>query len=128
MLTNTQIKAAKPKDKPYQLSDGLGLFLLVKPNGSKLWRVRYQRNGVRRTVSAGAYPEVSLADARRLRDELKREAIEVATRPKTFKEVAIEWHTKQTNTWTEKHSRTIIQRLEKNVFDQIGHILECQPV
>lgn len=120
MLTNTQVKQAKPSDKVYQLHDGLGLFLLVKPNGSKLWRVRYQIDGKRRTVSAGTYPKVSLADARKRRDQLKDQAEEVATHGKTFQEVAVEWHTKQSNLWSEKHAKTVIQRLEKNVFPVLG--------
>ena len=122
MLTNAQIKAAKPKEKQYELTDAFGLFLLVKPNGSKLWRVRTVKEGKRKVVSAGKYPDISLKDAREMRDQLKKEAAEKQESGMSFQEIAIEWHTKQSNTWTEKHSKTVIQRLEKNVFPFLGHI------
>jgi len=64
-LTNTQIKNTKPKEKPYVLSDGLGLSLLVNPNGSKWWRYRFQYNRKAKMMSLGTYPDVSLANARK---------------------------------------------------------------
>jgi len=65
-LTNTEVKQAKPKEKIYTLSDGDGLQLRVKPNGSKLWLFDYYRpfTKVRTSLSFGSYPEVSIADAR----------------------------------------------------------------
>jgi len=63
-LTNTQIKNAKPKDKPYMLSDGLGLSLLIKSSGSKLWRYRFRFDGKAKMMGLGKYPDVSLANAR----------------------------------------------------------------
>ena len=71
-LTNTAIKNAKPKDKPYKLMDESGLFLLVRPNGSKLWRFRYSFNGKEKLLSLGGYPETSLADAREERDAMRK--------------------------------------------------------
>lgn len=59
-LTDMQIRKAKPKAKPYKLYDSLGLFLLVNPTGSKLWRQRYKRHGKERILAHGAYPAVSL--------------------------------------------------------------------
>src|SRR5690606_36157212 len=72
MLTNAQIRAARPTEKPYKLSDGDGLALLVKPNGKRLWRHRFFVNGTERMLSLGAYPAVSLALAREKRDEQRR--------------------------------------------------------
>jgi len=63
-LTEFKISKAKPKDKPYKLSDGGGLFLLVNPGGSKLWRQKYRFMGKERLLSHGQYPDVSLAQAR----------------------------------------------------------------
>lgn len=63
--TNTQIKNAKGKDKPYSLSDGLGLSLLINPNGSKWWRYRFQFHGKAKLMSLGTYPTLTLAEARR---------------------------------------------------------------
>ncbi len=64
-LTNTQIKAAKPKDKAYTLTDGQGLSLLINTNGSKWWRFRYRFDSKQKMLSLGTYPEVSLATARK---------------------------------------------------------------
>lgn len=58
-LTNTQIKNAKSKDKLYSLGDGLGLSLLVNPNGSKWWRYRFQFEGKAKMMSLGTYPDTS---------------------------------------------------------------------
>ena len=63
-LTNTQIKNAKPKDKQYKLSDQGGLYLLVRTNGSKVWKYDYRLNDKRLTLTIGTYPETTLAEAR----------------------------------------------------------------
>lgn len=70
-LSDLKVKKAKPEDKPYKLSDGHGLFLLVKPNGSKLWQQKYRYLDKERLLSHGKYPEVSLAAARKKRDEAR---------------------------------------------------------
>ena len=56
-MTNTQIKNAKPKDSPYKLSDQGGLYLFVKPNGSKVWRYDYKLNDKRLTHTIDTYPD-----------------------------------------------------------------------
>lgn len=63
-LTTLQIKNAAPTVTDYTLTDASGLFMIVKPNGSKLWRFRYRREGKLRRLSLGTYPETSLAQAR----------------------------------------------------------------
>lgn len=74
MLTLTAIKAAKPQPKPYRLPDHGGLFLLVQPSGSKIWRWRYRRPGSKKEnmVSFGRHPTVSLQEAREARDDARR--------------------------------------------------------
>ncbi len=69
MLTAFRIERLKPKGKPYKVSDGNALYLLVKPTGAKLWRVRYHFGGKETMLSLGAYPAVTLAAARGKRDE-----------------------------------------------------------
>ena len=64
MLTTLKIKSAQPSERPYKLADTGGLFLLVQPNGSKLWRYKFRVNRVEGLQSLGAFPEVSLAEAR----------------------------------------------------------------
>ncbi len=73
-LNDTQIKNAKPKEKDYQLSDGQGLFLLVKTSSAKWWRFNYvsPNDGKRKLLSLGTYPEISLAKARARRDEARQ--------------------------------------------------------
>ena len=72
MLTDIQIKTAKPKDQPYKISDSGWLFLLATTKGSKLWRMNYRFNGKQKTLSLGEYPLITLAKARELRDEAKK--------------------------------------------------------
>jgi len=101
-LSDTRIRAAKPQQKAYKLSDGKGLALLIKPNGSRLWRLRYEFDGVEKGLSLGSYPEISLKAARTRRDEArrliaedidpsaKRRADKVAT-AETFELITREW-------------------------------------
>jgi integrase len=84
-LTHFDIQNAKPASKPYKLADAGGLFLLIQPNGSKLWRLKYRHHGVERSLSFGPYPSVSLAGARARRDEAKKlmtEGVDPAVRRK----------------------------------------------
>ena len=69
MLTDTKVRAAKPRPKPYKLTDGNRLFLLVTPTGGKLWRWSYEFDSKHKGMAFGAFPRVSLADARAKRDE-----------------------------------------------------------
>ncbi|EFD5410503.1 DUF4102 domain-containing protein, partial [Escherichia coli] len=71
-LTDAKIRAAKPTDKAYKLTDGTGMFLLVHPNGSRYWRLRYRILGKEKTLALGVYPEVSLSEARTKRDEARK--------------------------------------------------------
>jgi integrase len=71
-LTDSAIKAAKPNAAQYKLHDAGGLFLLVRPSGGKLWRHKYRFNGKEQLLSLGAYPDVSLAEARKRRDEARK--------------------------------------------------------
>jgi integrase len=70
-LSDVKIRKAEIRDKPYKLSDGGGLFVLVKPNGSKLWQQKYRHFGKERLLSHGLYPDVTLAQARKKRDEAR---------------------------------------------------------
>ena len=72
-LTDTAIRNAKPKDKAYKVADSQGLYLLVNPGGSKLWRVKYRMNGTERKLALGAYPEITLAEARTARDAARKQ-------------------------------------------------------
>ncbi|ECG8703983.1 integrase [Salmonella enterica] len=138
-LTDTEIKAAKPKDTDYQLYDGDGLTLLIKSSGSKLWQFRYHRplTKQRTKQSFGAYPAVSLSDARKLRaesrallakeidpqehqKELARNSLEAKTN--TFKLVAERWWNVKKASVTEDYAEDIWRSLERDVFPAIGNI------
>jgi integrase len=132
-LTDSAIRNAKPKDKPYKLADGAGLYLLVTPKGGKWWRLDYRFNGKRKTLSMGVYPDVSLKSARDRRTEAKTQLadgidpgeIRKATKASQsdtsgFEAVAREWWGKREPTWSKTHSSRTILRLEKDVFPWIG--------
>jgi hypothetical protein len=72
-LNDKKIKTAKPKEAAYKLADGGGLYLLVNPNGSKLWKLKYRFLGKEKKLSLGSYPDVSLVNAREKRNEAKRQ-------------------------------------------------------
>lgn len=76
VLTVFAIEKAKPGQKPYMLTDGNGLHLLVNPNGSKLWRLRYRFGGKQNLLGLGAFPDVTLASARAKRDDARRLVVE----------------------------------------------------
>src|SRR4051794_9263154 len=72
MLTQYGVQNAKAREKPYKLSDGRGLFLLIQTNGSKLWRLRYTFAGKQNMLSFGVFPDVPIASARAKRDDARK--------------------------------------------------------
>ena len=75
-LSEFGVRSAKPKEKPYKLSDGGGLYLLIQPNGSKLWRLKYRFAEKEKVLAFGSYPLIGIADARGKRDAAKRLLLE----------------------------------------------------
>ncbi|MBT7626819.1 MAG: tyrosine-type recombinase/integrase [Proteobacteria bacterium] len=137
-LTQLQVKNAKIINKPLKISDGGGLFLLVKspnPKDSKYWRLAYRFAGKQKTLALGVYPAVSLALARDRRDKArsllindidpgnakkaKKTAI-LAMEEDSFEIVAREWFMGRAHNWKENHSSKIITRLEKDIFPWLG--------
>jgi hypothetical protein len=93
MLTHIQITNAKPRDKPYKLSDGAGLSLIVQPNGKKMWRFRYRFGGKENMLALGSHPEVSAGEAREKRDEARKllaKGIDPSQQRKADKRAAVE--------------------------------------
>ena len=135
-LTDIQVRTAKPQTKSYKLADGGGLHLLVSPSGGKLWRMDYRFNDKRKTLYLKSYPEITLADARKARDdarkliangvdpnELKKEQKDIEqAQSDTFQLIAIEWHNTFKSKWTEKHSGRLLTRLEQDFFPFLGDI------
>ena len=140
-LSDIKIKALKPgikldgtaTSKPYKVTDEKGLYLEVKPTGSKLWRFKYRFAGKEKLLSVGRYPDVSLKQAREQRDELRkqiangidpsdiRKAVKLSHAGQlSFEFVAREWHQKFRHRWSEKYALNTISRLEREVFPFIG--------
>jgi hypothetical protein len=84
-LTDVAIRNAKPGAKPVKMTDGGGMFLLVTPAGGKLWRLKYRLDGKEKLLAIGAYPEISLGEARRRREEA-RELIAIGKDPSREKQ------------------------------------------
>ncbi|MBF0631088.1 MAG: integrase arm-type DNA-binding domain-containing protein [Magnetococcales bacterium] len=134
-LTDTAIRQSKPADKPYKLTDGGGMHLLVKSAG-RYWRLDYRFDGKRKTLALGVYPDVTLKQAREKREEAKRLLAEgvdpgefkkvagvkstVSDATVLFENVAREWFMKHAPSWAKGHSDKIIQRLERDVFPWLG--------
>ena len=134
-LTEIKVRTAKPKEKEYKLFDGGGLYLLITPPGGKLWHFKYRFNEKEKTLTLGAYPEISLIDVRHKRDDARKllangfdpGAVRKAQKQanvqetETFEIIAREWHTRFTSTWTKGHAKTIMSRLERDLFPWIGN-------
>ena len=136
MLTNAEIKAAKPKEKNYKLTDSGGLYLLVITGKGKYWRLDYRFAGKRKTLALGIYPGVSLLDARELRESARKQ-IANHIDPSVFKKAAMLRHEQEPeNTfeavarawvkfvgyaWTKDYQNRIIRRFEIDIFPHIGN-------
>ena len=134
MLTDAIIRNTKPKDKPFKLTDGAGLYLLINPTGSRLWRLRYHIGGLEKKLSIGPYPEVSLKEAREKAVEAKK-AIRTGIDPSqakkaqkasasgadSFETIAREWFEKFSTGWAPGHAERVIRLLERDVFPWIGN-------
>ena len=139
-LTDAAIRAAKPTEKPRKLFDGGGLYLLINPDGSRWWRVKYRYGGKEKLVSVGVYRpgqpgHVGAKEARDSLDTIKRQlrdgidpgaarkaekAARVDREEGSFEVVAREWHAKQAERWAAGHAERVMGRLEAYVFPRIG--------
>lgn len=134
-LTARQVDTAKPKDKPYKLSDGGGLYLEVTTSGSRYRRLKYRYANKEKRLAFGVYPEVSLAEAREKRDAAKKvlamgndpgevkKAEKIAQKrnfENTFEAIAREWHQHKSDRWSLRYRDEIIDTFEKDIFPYIG--------
>ncbi|ACB35239.1 integrase family protein [Leptothrix cholodnii SP-6] len=148
-LTDTAIRKATPGEKPRKLADGGGLYLELQPSGARYWRIKYRLDGKENRLSLGVYPAVSLADARRRRDEVRAliaagtdpsqtrkdtKAAKVQVQviatlqaggeplPGTFEAVALAWLVIRRGDWAPRYFDKIEARLANDVFPYIGHL------
>lgn len=134
-LTDIQVKNAKPKGKAYKLSDAGGLFLYVTPTGGKLWRLAYRFDGKQKTLSFGAYPIITLLEARAKRDQAKKllandqdpselskldKAEKQANNANTFELWANRWLAHWRVDKAPRHVDIISRRLATNVLPVLG--------
>jgi len=134
-LTDTAIRRSRPTEKPYKLADGKGLYLLVNPSGSKLWRWKYRHEGKEKLMPFGAYPDVSLADARvrhaearrllaagsdpMVQGKVKKEAV-IESQENAFSDIAALWFDHWKVNKSCRHVDATRRRLEANVYVAIG--------
>jgi len=136
MLSDTKIKSLKPKEKMYRVLDAERLYIEVRPSGKKIWRFKYTLNGKEGTVSFGEYPIVSLAEARKKKDESKallkddinpvddkkKKKIEAVTATtNTFKAVAEEYALEQMKYKSEDYIEQFKRSMRKDIYKVIGH-------
>ncbi|SDU39188.1 tyrosine-type recombinase/integrase [Geopseudomonas guangdongensis] len=135
-LTDPKCDAAKPREKEYPLFDGQGLYLLVKPSGTKTWRFKFTRpDGRSGLATFGNYPALGLKAARERRAEAlallaqgidpleharQAKAEAIAATAHTFEAVARDWHAANAAKWKPAHAQNVLSRMEKNLFPAIG--------
>jgi len=140
-LNDKAVAAAKAKEKDFKVSDGDGLFVLVKTNGSKLWRLKYRFGGKEKLLSFGQYPAVSLKqardwtlDARKLiaagldpssvKQDAKAASVAVKASPAppvdTVEIIGREWFAKFGSQWVDSHGSKVIRRMERDLFPWVG--------
>jgi len=139
-LSDAEIRNAKPKEKRFKLSDGDGLYLEVLPTGGKSWRFKYVFAGKEKRIVFGLWPDVSLKQARQLREgarskvaagvdpgELRKqdragEKAQALEAESTFEKVAREWHTRQVVVWSEGHAEKVLTIMSQYLFPAIGSV------
>ena len=133
-LYDAKIRSIKPSDKPFKLTDSQGLYLLVNPGGSRLWYLKYRFNRKESRIALGAYPQVSLSDARQQRDGIRKLLAQninpaqqrmtekaAASPEKCFEAVAVAWH-KTNKKWSADYAERILASMKNHIFPAIGHL------
>ena len=142
-LTDTAIRSSKPATRPFKIYDRDGLFLLINPSGSKLWRWRYRADGKEKLMALGEYPVIGLAEVRERHlaarkklangidpmNERKADAVAKQENAKTvlrqaessFIKVARKWWNSWSTGKSDRHAAQVLRRLEADVFPPIGH-------
>ncbi|HCP2161083.1 TPA: tyrosine-type recombinase/integrase [Escherichia coli] len=133
-LTDAKIRTLKPSDKPFKVSDSHGLYLRVKPGGSRHWYLKYRISGKESRIALGAYPAISLSDARQQREGIRkmlalninpvqqRAAVRGSRTPeKVFKNVALAWH-KSNRKWSQNTADRLLASLNNHIFPVIGNL------
>ena len=136
-LSDAHARNAKAKLKPYKLADGRGLYLLVQPNGSRLWRYKYRLKNVENVFAIGRYPEVGLQQAREARQKANQLVLRglhparersaerlnnMNASADTFSCIAREWMDKKSHKWNKHNQKKVRSVMAKEVMSKIGHL------
>ena len=135
MLTDAHVRKIKPLEKKKRYADEKGLYLEVTPSGGRFWRLKYRFNGRESTLTIGSYPEISLAQARRSRDEariqlynnidpnaIKNDRLQQMDESKLFKALAMEWMEDRKTVIKENTYLRDLSVFEKDLFPVLGDI------
>lgn len=137
MLSDIRCRGAQPRDKPYKLADAGGLYLYVRPTGSRSWRLKFRIAGKEKMLTIGPYPEVGLKEARDARDSARRllrggidpavdrkqrSAVAATQANDTFEAIARDWHGQRERTWAKRYARQVLDRLESDIFPALGPV------
>lgn len=134
MLTDIQVRKAEPRERPYKLFDGQGLFVFVTVKGHKSWRLKYKAAGQEKLLVLGSYPAMSLKDAREAVTEIqrkRREGVDPVLAAKrlqlvaksdqhTFEEMALRWHTREKKHWRPVHADDVLKSMKRDLFPDLG--------
>lgn len=134
-LTDVRIRQAKAAEKPYKLTDSGGLFIEIKPNGSKLWRYQYRIAGKSNLFAIGAYPSISLQEARTLHqaaralvaagfhpahERARQRSDQAARNVETFRALAEDWIAEKQRGWSPYYAKQVVSYFTRDVYPKIG--------
>lgn len=135
MLTDAHVRKIKPLEKKKRYADEKGLYLEVTPSGGRFWRLKYRFNGRESTLTIGSYPEISLAQARRTRDEariqlyknidpnaIKNDRLQQTDKSKLFRVLAMEWMEDRKAVIKEATYLRDLSVFEKDIFPALGNM------
>lgn len=135
MLSDLEVRKAKPKEAPYKITHGKGLYLLITPKGGKLWRLNYRHGGKQKTLALGVYPETSLAKAREGMEEARwmlaggadpgaaRKAakqVEEGRAQNSLEAVAFEYFSVRGKDWGERYRKRLEADLRRDILPWLG--------
>ncbi len=131
-LAAVTVRQSKPRDKPYKLSDGGGMYLLINPNDSRYWRWKYRINKKEKVLALGVYPNVSMTNAREKVQEAKelldkgidpgihKKHIRALNKHESFKLIAEEWLQKESGRWSKHHAHRVWRTLKLDALPYLG--------
>lgn len=135
-LSDPACKNAKPKEKPYKLADEKGMFLLVNPNGSKYFRLKYRFGGTEKTLALGVYPDTGLKSARDKRDTARKQLADgidpsenkkavkqsrAESMANSFEVIAREWYERHMSDKSEHHQKRAMSLFQRDIFPYLGN-------